>query len=70
MSRAVMEQVLAVLERGDVMCEVIAAGMLRTALREPEQTVDARLGGVLRRAAFRASKIISPGAKAAKGERP
>jgi hypothetical protein len=32
MSRAAMEQVLAALEGGDVMCEVIAAGMLRTEL--------------------------------------
>jgi hypothetical protein len=37
MSRAVMQQVLAALEGGDVMCEVTAAGMLRTELAKPEQ---------------------------------
>jgi hypothetical protein len=37
MSRAVMQQVLAALEGGDVMCEVIAAGMLRTELAKPER---------------------------------
>jgi hypothetical protein len=42
MSRAVMQQVLAALEGGDVMCEVIAAGMLRTELAKPEQ-IDASI---------------------------
>jgi hypothetical protein len=32
-----MQQVLAALEGGDVMCEVIAAGMLRTELAKPER---------------------------------
>jgi hypothetical protein len=40
MSRAVMQQVLAALEGGDVMCEVIAAGMLRTELAKPKAAPD------------------------------
>ena len=35
--RIAMEQALEVLERGDLLCEITAAGILRTALAEPAE---------------------------------